>query len=209
MARLHLDGRPPRRDWAAEATEAIAAKRARQRERDDTALAKVEARIEDRRLKARRRASLPRKLPTIDDLQKSGDVIDVIDLKRRDALCPDAWTTIGNPCRQPAVERLVCTKHRVQIYFRGREMPQSIGIAWHKAAVFDEPLLECGCGRRARKMYPVRGSYVCRHCAGGGLVRYASWNKSYPKNRLRKRAPVAQVARDRDPATGRFLPTLR
>ena len=118
----------------------------------------------------------PPRLPTIDDLQATVDVISIYDLRRRGALKPE-WTFIDNPARHPAVARLVAARYRLQIHFKGRDIPQSVAIEWILTAVYDRPLFRCGCGRRALKLYPTAKAYVCRFCVMRGLPRYRASSK--------------------------------
>jgi hypothetical protein len=206
MACTYRDGSPPKKDWVAEVKAAIAAKRARRRDRTGEALVRLEAKIAARR--AKKPKPKPPTRPKMDDLKKSGDVVDIFDLKRRGALDVE-WTVIQSPARHPGVEKMVAARFRLQIYFRGRDLPQSIPVVWHKAAIFEEPQFCCGCGRRARKIYPTVGAYRCRYCATGATnetVPYKSRNKSYDPKRIRKRPPVANAHNKRDPGSGRFLP---
>lgn len=182
---------------------------ARQRERDIQMLARLEARIEERQRKSRNRGPKPPKLRTLDQIKAAGDFLDVHDLRRRGLFRPDLnWSTITAPARHPAVEKLVVARFRLQVHFRGRYVPQSIGVEWIPTPIYDRPIFRCDCGRRAFHLYPTGGFYRCRHCVmGGDFVRYKSRGKYYGLKRQRSRAPVAHGQRDRDPRTGRFVPT--
>jgi hypothetical protein len=48
---------------------------------------------------------------------------------------------------------------------------------------------------------------LLRHGRGGRCRAYKSRNKSYAKNRVRVRPPREYARPDRDPTTGRFLPS--
>ena len=115
-----IDAKPnlaPRKDWVAEAEAATCARWVRQERKDIQFLERIEAKIEARRLKEMNWRPAPPRLPTIDDLQKTGDVISIYDLRRRNVLQPD-WTVIGKPARLPAVEKLVAVRYRTRFISR-------------------------------------------------------------------------------------------
>jgi hypothetical protein len=169
-------------------------------------MAKIEARKEQGR--ARAAASAPP--PTIDDLQRAGDLFDLKILYKTgliEAVHAGKRFSIRDPGRHHCVKSAVLDKYSLEVEFFDFP-PQFVRVHWHAT-----PLLICPCGRRARKLYlraeAGRARYVCRWCMTDGRAtpRYKSDNKTYAKSRARRRTYVRLAPYNpRDPVTGRFLP---